>query len=217
MYRHFCLLLLIFNSGFLFAQITEVKTFNFDSSNKKDTMIDFPDIEAEKIIMQYTMRCRDGLVSTGTDRNKGCGEWDYSCNTFVTDSSRIDSSLATAPSHIISNFSGNLYNFVFNPTHTYIQRILKPVKLIAVSGESKKTVGTGSLSIGLADQNAGSKRHLYLFTKEELGAFAGKIQAMEWEVLQGGATLKYLRIKMGETDADNLTAYFTPSTLLTEV
>ncbi|MBK7221539.1 MAG: hypothetical protein IPH94_09470 [Saprospiraceae bacterium] len=217
MYRHFLPALVDSQFRLSFAQITEVKTFNFDSSNKRDTMIDFPDIEAEKIIMQYTMRCRDGLVSTGTDRNKGCGEWDYSCNTFVTDSSRIDSSLATAPSHIISNFSGNLYNFVFNPTHTYIQRILKPVKLIAVSGESKKTVGTGSLSIGLADQNAGSKRHLYLFTKEELGAFAGKIQAMEWEVLQGGATLKYLRIKMGETDADNLTAFYTPSTQLVEV
>ena len=75
--------------------------------------------------MLYTMRCKDGLVSTGTDRNKGCGEWDYSCNTFVTDSSRIDSSLATAPSHIISNFSGNFFNFVNLPTYTYIQRELK--------------------------------------------------------------------------------------------
>lgn len=217
MQRLLCLFVLVVISGSLHAQITEVRTFNFDSSNKKDTLIDFPDIEAEKIIMQYTMRCKDGLVSTGTDRNKGCGEWDYSCNTFVTDSSRIDSSQALAPSHIISNFSGNLFNFVFEPTHTYIQRVLKPVNLIAVSGETKKTVGAGSLAVVLADQNAGSKRHLYLFTKDELGAFAGKIQAIEWNVLQGGATLKYLRIKVGETDADNLAAYYTPGTQLAEV
>jgi hypothetical protein len=44
--------------------------------------------------MQYSMRCKNALVSTGSDRNKGCGEWDYSCETYITEPSRTDSLIA---------------------------------------------------------------------------------------------------------------------------
>ena len=74
---------------------TKVQTFNFNSPSR-DTVITFPDRdhnEYEKIIMHYGMRCKDALISTGADRNKGCGEWDYSCNTYIVDSTRVDSPL----------------------------------------------------------------------------------------------------------------------------
>lgn len=217
MQRLFYLILLISSSNVLFSQVTKVNTFNFNSSTKRDTMIDFPDMETEKIIMAYTMRCKDGLVSTSTDRNKGCGEWDYSCNTFVTDSSRIDSSQAKAPSHIISNFSGNLFNFVYDPTYTYIRRVLKNVTESGITGETKKTVGAGNLPVILGTSEATAQRHLYLFTKDELGAFGGKMVALELEVKKGGGKLSYLRIRLAETDATAATDFFTPGSVVSEV
>ncbi|MBK8699003.1 MAG: T9SS type A sorting domain-containing protein [Saprospiraceae bacterium] len=181
-------------------QITEVKTFHFDSSNKKDTVINFPDMETEKIIMRYTMRCKDGLVSTGTDRNKGCGEWDYSCNTFVTDSSRLDSFLAKAPSHIISNFSGNLFNYVNNPTYSYIQYELKPVTITTTQTETRQVVGSGENTLGLGGSGKNNGRMFFLYRKEDIGAFGGKITGIEFQVKSGNGELKLMKVRMKETD-----------------
>jgi|GEM_PF-1743050 len=64
------------------------------TSQTRDTMVSFPNlpnVTFEKIIMKYNMRCKGARVSTPQDRNQGCGEWDYSCNTFITDSSKIAS------------------------------------------------------------------------------------------------------------------------------
>ena len=62
----------------IFGQATiEIEAFNFKSSPAKDTIVSFPEgnDQYEKIIMEYTMRCKNGLISTTSDRNKGCGEW----------------------------------------------------------------------------------------------------------------------------------------------
>jgi hypothetical protein len=70
-----------------------VQTLTFDSLGRAG-YYQFPDLDAgsiEKVIMQYSIRCKNALVSSGSDRNKGCGEWDYSCETYITDSSRVDS------------------------------------------------------------------------------------------------------------------------------
>jgi hypothetical protein len=56
-----------------------VQAFNYNSTTR-DSVISFPDVDHndyEKILMYYSMRCKDGLVSTTNDRNKGCGEWEY--------------------------------------------------------------------------------------------------------------------------------------------
>ena len=94
-----------------------VNTFNYESTTR-DTMVQFPVLSGvtyEKIIMQYSMRCKDGKVSTQTNRNQGCGEWDYSCNTYITDSTRVDSVGATTKSHSITGFSGASYDYVTQP------------------------------------------------------------------------------------------------------
>ena len=86
-----------------------IPTFNYSQTPTnnaiRDTMIDFPDddnLSFEKIIMLYNMRCKDGLVSVQGNTNLGCGEWDYSCNTYITDSSKVDSVLATTSSAFIN-------------------------------------------------------------------------------------------------------------------
>ncbi|MEZ4985339.1 MAG: hypothetical protein R2795_09935 [Saprospiraceae bacterium] len=48
----------------------------------------------EKILMRYNMRCHDAAIGSG---NVGCREWDYSCNTFITDPTRVDSARDTPP------------------------------------------------------------------------------------------------------------------------
>ena len=66
-----------------YAQDTvTIKTLNYGSLTR-DTVVSFPDgtDSYEKILMLYSMRCKNALVSDGSNRNKGCGEWDYSCNT----------------------------------------------------------------------------------------------------------------------------------------
>ena len=82
-----------------------------------------PNLSFEKIIMAYSMRCRNGLVNTSGGNSVACGEWDYSCHTYIDDSTRIDSIMYKIVSHEISNFSGSNYNYSVNPTYTYVQNI----------------------------------------------------------------------------------------------
>ena len=96
---------------FMYSQDTiKVQTFDWDSPNRSG-VFQFPDNPNEtyrKILMKYNMRCHDAAVGFG---NVGCREWDYSCNTFITDSTRVDSTRQTAPSHVISNFSGSAFSY----------------------------------------------------------------------------------------------------------
>ena len=64
-----------------------VQTLTYDSTSRAGVW-EFPsDTNSwRKIIMQYSMRCHDALV--GNANFVGCWEWDYSCNTIITDSSR---------------------------------------------------------------------------------------------------------------------------------
>ena len=111
-------------SSQIIAQDTVVfQTLTWDSSGR-NYVFDFPDVPGEtyeKILMLYNMRCKNAVVSSGGAPNAGCGEWDYSCNTYVTDSSRTDSLMASAPNYVISDFSGTTYDYSINPTFTYYQ------------------------------------------------------------------------------------------------
>ena len=88
----------------------------------RDTIAHFPNnpnLTFEKIIMSYSMRCKNGQVNTSGGNNVACGEWDYSCHTYIHDSTRIDSILNKVSSHEINNFSGSVFNFTSNPVYNY--------------------------------------------------------------------------------------------------
>ena len=192
-----------------------VKTFNYSQTyghGIRDTMIDFPDnpdLTYEKIIMLYNMRCKKGLVSTTTDRNKGCGEWDYSCNTYITDSSKVDSVLSFTNSHYISAFSGTSFYYVQDPLYDYYQYREKNVQLNNTNSETLGTVGSGDLSLShvLATDNHSGKSQ-YLYTQAELSAAgftAGNIDAILLNVISANnADAGYLRVKMKNTDKTSL-------------
>ena len=106
-------ILFLLSASFVFGQNEIVQSFNFESTTR-DTVITFPEGDHnkyERILMHYGMRCTDGLVSTGAERNKGCGEWDYSCNTYVVDSTKVDSITATSPEFDMPGFAGEIFDY----------------------------------------------------------------------------------------------------------
>lgn len=208
-------------STFSFAQspgdTIVIETFNYTQthgSGIRDTMIDFPSspyITFEKIIMLYNMRCKNGLVSTTSDRNKGCGEWDYSCNTYIHDSSRTDSVLSFIPSHSISNFSGNQFNYVEMPTHNYYQYLQKNVEIDATNSETLSAVGDGSLALPfVVDATQYSGKSQFIFTAAELsaaGVSAGDINGLLLNALVfGNADAGYFKVKLKQTEKTVLSA-----------
>ena len=120
----------------------EVRTFNYTqtyginqwSPGIRDSVINFPtdtSISYEKILMLYNMRCKDGNISppVSGQTDIGCGEWDMSCNSYLYDSTRVDSFATTTPSHIIANFSGTTFNYVSSPMNDYWKYIQKSVMI----------------------------------------------------------------------------------------
>ncbi len=95
----------------------------------RDTVAYFPSdtsLKFEKIIMSYSMRCKDAQVNTSGGNNIACGEWDYSCHTYIHDSTKIDSTLNKILSHISNTTSliaGITYNFVNSPVYNYYYNI----------------------------------------------------------------------------------------------
>ena len=191
-----------------------VQTFNYSQTNSsqgRDTMIDFPNNQAltyEKIIMLYNMRCKDGLISVSGNTNRGCGEWDYSCNTNITDSSKVDSVLSFTNSHSISAFSGITFNYVETPLYDYQQYRQKEVVINSTTAETLITVGTGNLALSnvVATDNKSGKSQ-FLYTQTELassGVVAGDIDGLLLEVLSGTAQARYLSIKIKATNKTEL-------------
>jgi len=187
-----------------------VKTFHY-ATNTRDTLAYFPsgNLTFEKIILRYNLRCKNGLVSDGTNRNKGCGEWDYSCNTFVVDSSKIETLAQKAPKYVISNFSGTTFNYTTNPVSDYYDYNLKKVTVNSVSNEAKYTVGKGNLGIYYALNTAkqSGKTQLLYRAKElvDAGFSAGDIQGFVLKALSSG-TANFFKIQMQQTSLSKLDA-----------
>jgi hypothetical protein len=70
-----------------------VRTITYDSTGRTG-YFQFPDSDGtsyERVILQYRMKCYGAKTRQQSSDTVGCGEWDYNCETFITDSSRTDS------------------------------------------------------------------------------------------------------------------------------
>ena len=126
-----------------------VKTFKYGSATR-DTVINFPNTSQtfEKIIMKYNMRCKNALISNQSAPNQGCGEWDYSCNTFIVDSTKIEKDLKTAPAILISNFTGTAFPYVNTQPYDYYDFKQTNVTINSIISETTFPVGNGILPVG---------------------------------------------------------------------
>jgi hypothetical protein len=162
---------------------TVVQTLRFDTTLRAG-VFHFPDDASktyEKIIMQYSMRCKNGLVSTGANTNQGCGEWDYNCYTYVVDSSQTDSLRATQASVIVSTTSDTVFSYTDQPVYDYIQVSQYTVNRDSILSESFARPPHDS---SIADSPFGGssiRRSQFLWSAAELtaaGLTAGALSAL---------------------------------------
>lgn len=224
---------LIFLLSFLFCLTTSidsiaqdttvVQTFTFDNAARSGTFEfpDNPDTQYRQILMEYSLRCYGGGINPGNDgAGVGCREWDYSCNTYLTDSTRTDSTQATHPSHTISNFGGSVYDYTSQPTYTYYQSIQKEVTYDEVISETTTTVGGGEENIEHFNSGSDIGKVQYLYRGEELidaGMVAGDITGMQLDLSQIGGSLDFLKIRLRRSFDDELAADDLYTTFFTDV
>jgi hypothetical protein len=170
--------------------------------------------------MKYNMRCKNALVSTSNQRNLGCGEWDYSCNTFIVDSSRIENAINTHPNYIISSFSGTTFNYVTQPTYNYYN-FLQTNVTYSITTENQFPVGTGSTPVtNLLNANQKSGRTQVLYTAAELitaGYTAGAINGILLNVSNVGGAAKFFRVNIKHTSLSALSSVSVSTTGFTTV
>ncbi|HKK79367.1 MAG TPA: hypothetical protein VJ933_07040, partial [Phaeodactylibacter sp.] len=167
------------------------------------TFPDNPEDTYRKIIMRYNMRCHDAAVGNG---NVGCREWDYSCNTFITDPSRVDSTRAFHPNYIIPGFSGTPFPYTSQPVYNYTQYVQQETTFEEETVLNLAEIGEGSIPLNLGVPEGGS-REQYLYQQEELlaaGLEAGPVSAIELNTLSLGGTVEFLRIRMQNVERDEL-------------
>ena len=190
-----------------------VRTFNFDT-NMRAGVFQFPDDTTktwEKITMLYSMRCKNGLVSTGSNTNLGCGEWDYNCYTYLVDSTQTDSLKLTHPNYLVSNFSGNTFYFTSNPVYNYTQTQQQVVNYLSVITEDTTVLGNGTMALNHPlNPSSLVSRTQYLWTATELlagGLTAGDITGLRLD-LSGiaGYTLSNFSIRIKAIASDSLQA-----------
>ncbi|MFK7806299.1 MAG: LamG-like jellyroll fold domain-containing protein [Saprospiraceae bacterium] len=203
-----CLLVISIFASNLNAQDTiTVQTITLDTDDRAGvfTFPDDPGQTYEKILMRYQIRCHDLAVGNG---NVGCREWDYSCNTFITDSTRVDSLRAFHPNYIISNFSGTEYSYTQQPVFEYTQYEQTEVIYNNTLTETTAQVGTGTTAMNLAgDQTVA--RAQFLFTADELtaaGLVAGPVTSLRMDVTEFGDDINFMRIKMKHSTKAELLA-----------
>jgi Concanavalin A-like lectin/glucanases superfamily/Peptide-N-glycosidase F, C terminal/Secretion system C-terminal sorting domain len=203
-----CLLCILLCTTQATAQDTLiVQTITLDSDLRSGVFSfpNDPNQTYEKILMRYQMRCHDAAVGNG---NVGCREWDYSCNTFITDSTRVDSIRALHPNYIVSNFSGSEFAYTLQPVYNYTQYEQKEVVYNNVITETTAPVGIGAMPLTLAGtQTVG--RAQFLFTAAELttaGLVAGPISSLRMDVTELGSAINFLSIKMKHSSKTELDA-----------
>ena len=205
------LILLLFSTftiqGVL-AQSTIVQTLNFNSETR-DTMISFPEgdhNQYEKILMHYGMRCKDKLVSDLTDRNKGCGEWDFSNNTYIVDSTRVDSLKEVDLDVIISSYDPDTgpFSFTTEPTYTFTQTTLREV--IPVSGNPVEVpVFNGNSAIEPPFGSDNGVSMTVLIKRTELGSLSqGNLTALNLMPLLGSVDVERLVVQLQQVEMNDI-------------
>lgn len=202
---------LLLNLSLSAQDTTIVQTLTWQSDNRSGyyQFPDEPGARYEKILMRYNMRCHDNAVGSG---NVGCREWDYSCNTFITDPALVDSTRATHPDYVIPGFSGDAFPYTGQPTHTYRQYGQYDVQYGAVLTENSLEVVPSDFGIPITLGNPTGKM-FFLYTAEELQPVASQgnpLTRLGFHVLEGGDGNAFLRLRLKPTSLAALSAETPP-------
>jgi len=186
---------------------TIVQTFTHADDFRAGTFQfpDDPNANYRKILMLYNLRCHDGLVST-PGNYIGCAEWDYSCNTVITDPTQTDSLRRDHPTHTISNFGEEIFEYTDQPTYTFYQNNQYETVYTNTLSETLGTVGQGMDIAPIAAAEDAAKIQ-FLYTADELtsaGFGAGAFSGLQLDLQEAGALNNAFKIKMKATTANAL-------------
>lgn len=201
---------------------TVIRTFRFDTTMRAG-MFEFPNDSTksyEKIIMLYSMRCKNGLISTQSLPNQGCGEWDYNCYTYLIDSTQTDSLIQSSNDYYVSNFTGNAFPYTTNPLYNYTQYSQQDVTYLSTISETTAQSGTGSSALSHPFSSSNIARTQYLWTAAELasaGLTAGNLTGIGLDISSLGSSVNNLRIKIKATTQTVLNANSPELTGFTDV
>ncbi len=189
---------------------TQTYGINQWSPGMRDTVIDFsvlPDVPIEKVLMLYNMRCKDNKVSNFQNRDQGCGEWDASCNTYLHDSTRVDSLLNTHPDFTVSNFSGTSFDYTTQGVYDYYLYEQENIIVNSVSNEASFQISNGNLTDNESlNGSQYSGKSQFLYTASELtsaGFSAGEIDGLELESTNT-SSISFLKINIKHTSLTEL-------------
>ena len=216
--KTFCLigfvLLVCFNSfGQVAGDTIHVQGFTY-SSQTRDSIIAFPQTSSvtyHKVLMLYNIRCKDGNISPpyAGQTNLGCGEWDYSCNTYITDSSRVDSVVAIQNSHNITNFSASVYPYVNQNLFTFYRHIQSNTTGTTIITETQSVLNCGVASLThVVNCNQNSGKSQYLYTQNELitaGVSSGNIDGILLAAVNN-STANFLRVRIKHSNLSSISA-----------
>lgn len=194
------------------------------NATTRDTIVSFPNlpnVTFEKILMRYNMRCKGALVSNQTNRNQGCGEWDYSCNTFITDSTKADSTEHTTNNYLIPGFVGSTLDYNTTAIQDYHRMIQPNVNVNSITSETQALIGAGNSNIPhtVPTMSYGAKSQ-YLYTSTELlaaGATAGNLDGILLDVNTAGLNASFLKVKIKNSTKTQLSASTPDTNGFTEV
>lgn len=207
----FCLAFVCFTSA-VFSQspgdVIKVQAFTFNN-NARTMTLDFPNdpnLQFQKIELKYKMRCKDGLISTSSERNKGCGEWDYTNNTYIVDEGYLSEEVKSADEYLLTNYNQNSISYVSNPVYDVREVNTKSTQLNSSSNVSSFQIGNGQeVLTTVLPTTSKASRSQFIITADELlntGLTAGAISALSLDVLSSSATANFLKVKLKHTDSD---------------
>lgn len=214
MKHFFNTIICIFFATIVYCQdTTVVQTFTWDSDTRRAdfTFPDDPTKTYRKIFMRYHMRCHDAAVGNGA---VGCREWDYSCNTFLTDPNQKDSLLATHPSHIIPGVTDGFFEYISYPLYDYYVDELYDIDLTPIE-DIQLQVGAGEETMK-GPQSGAVNRLQFIYHAEELlaaGMTAGNIHALDLDLLEVDGNARFFKLKMANTSDSTFTGSFLQSAL----
>ncbi len=181
------------------------------STTTRDQVVSFPNNPNqtyERVIMRYAMRCKGALVSTSSNRNLGCGEWDYSCNTYIHNPDLADSVAQTTQKYTITPSTNPNSIYSNTPTYSISPKLQTKVILNGITQEDTASIGTGTIADTNFIKSANNGKSFMIISSSELtseGLTMGSIDALSFNSLSSGnIKVKEFRVKLKQTNLVNV-------------
>lgn len=191
----------------------KVTTFTFGSP--QDAWFELPslDVEVEKILMKYTLKCNPA-------QSPACGEWDYLTYTYLYDhTGQYDSTLLTHPNYTVNGASPEVYSYTTTPVFQTSPYWLYSLDIIDTLSYNAYQIGEGDLSSNLPlPVSQHTARTQFIYTADELsaaGLVAGDISGFQINILTPGSDIPGIKIRMAAIDDTEFTEGFIDADLQT--